>query len=106
MLPESTGLVEGIINFITHVSLLLLVFKASKALGNCKPQLLAKIELDMWNALLMIATGRSSAYTAVHNFLVTVPWQTLNAVSKTDHDFFMPGIIQLFYSFLGGSLVD
>jgi len=43
-----------------------------------------------------------------HNFLVTVLWQMLNAVSKTDRDFLclVYIITQLFYSFSGGWLVD
>ena len=65
--------------------------KASKGLGNRKSDLLVRIELDMWRALMSVATGQASASAAILSFFDLVPWEDLTSVSQTDKDFFIPG---------------
>ena len=73
-----------------------MVFQACKALGNCKPQLLQGIELSFWKALINIATGGQSAFSALQHFLSGVPWDKLQHVPEEDCDFFHPGMLLRF----------
>jgi hypothetical protein len=36
------------------------LYQLSKAFGNDKPEVLRRIELDLWRALLQVATGRDT----------------------------------------------
>lgn len=67
-------------------------FKASKLLGNCKPPLLLQVELSLWRAVLDVATGVRTVYSAMKGFLEKeVPWSDLDQVSDRERDFFLPG---------------
>ena len=70
----------------------ILFLQASKALGNGKPAPLAKIELDMWKSLFSIAVDGRSAFSAVQDFLNSVPWQEIPLMPEIDRGFFLPGI--------------
>lgn len=78
--------------------------KASKALGNSKPDLLLKTEFHMWHALYSIAKGQASAHTAMQKFYSTVPWAEVELLSQSDRDFFKPGMFVVHFDvFQGGS---
>jgi hypothetical protein len=71
--------------------LILISSQASKALGNQRPKVLVDIELRFWNALLSIAFGKASAYSAVQDFISSVPWDKVAGVTQIEKDFFKPG---------------
>jgi hypothetical protein len=65
-------------------------------LGNCKPQPLLDVELALWRALISVATGETSAYLAVKNFLDNeVGWEDLQKVPQVDCEFFKGGTVIL-----------
>ncbi len=52
-------------------------------------------ESRLWTVLLAIATGRASAYTAISQFMFTVPWEELDGLSSSDRDLFKLGMLLL-----------
>jgi hypothetical protein len=44
----------------------------AKALGNDKSEILLQVELELWRALLKVATGRETIFTAMQAFYATV----------------------------------
>lgn len=69
-------------------------FKASKALGNYKPPLLAEIERELWLALLSIANGEKSASFALDEFFSKFPSVDFEHLSQSDKLFFANGIFR------------
>jgi hypothetical protein len=63
----------------------------SKALGNQKPELLTSIEHALWKVLLDIATGRNTAFPAMHDFFSNLPWDELQMVDASISEFFTDG---------------
>jgi hypothetical protein len=68
-----------------------LIDQVSKALGNCKPDALRKVEFAIWKSLISVATGDSDALSAVTNFLQNVEWKSFEKLSAIELNFFAPG---------------
>ena len=60
----------------------------SKAIGNDKPDILVRIELQLWRALFNVATGRDTIFTAMETFFAQLPMDELDDVAPADREFF------------------
>jgi hypothetical protein len=58
--------------------------KASKALGSCKFEILVQIELEMWKAIVAVATGKQvpSLRSVIFSDLFLGPYQTCRPLTK------------------------
>lgn len=65
----------------------------SKAFGNEKPDVLHRIELDLWRVLLRVATGQDTVYSAMRNFFSSVPQNELMGLLKEDREFYATGVL-------------
>jgi hypothetical protein len=60
----------------------------SKAIGNDKPNGLLDIELELWRALLKVATGRDTIFPAMQTFFANISQGDILAMSPEDRSFF------------------
>jgi hypothetical protein len=60
--------------------------------------------MKMWQGLLSIAKGHTSAYSAMQLFFSTVPWEELDHLSQSDVDFFKGGMFFTILNFFSGDL--
>ena len=60
----------------------------AKALGNDKSEILLRVELELWRALLKVATGRETISTAMQAFYATVDQDEVLSVALEDRQFF------------------
>ena|ERR1700694_1594948 len=64
----------------------------SKAIGNDKSDILIRVELELWKALLNVATGRDTIFPAMRTFYRNITEEEIEAVSIEDRQFFSAGI--------------
>ena len=62
-----------------------------KALGNCKPAIIANIEVLLWQCVMDIATGKAECYDSLNTFFSKVDWDALAMVSEADRAYFQNG---------------
>jgi len=60
----------------------------AKAFGNEKPDILVRVELDLWRALIKAATGREPIYQAMQTFFANLPMTELSSLPAEERDFF------------------
>ena len=65
--------------------------KLSKSFGNDKPGVLVRLELDLWKALLEVATGQDTLYHALGRFFERIPQNDLLSLTADERGFYSTG---------------
>jgi hypothetical protein len=67
----------------------------SKAIGNDKPDILVRVELELWKVLLKVATGRDTIFAAMQTFYTNITQDELQDVATEDREFFSASMLLL-----------
>ncbi|KDR70306.1 hypothetical protein GALMADRAFT_144965 [Galerina marginata CBS 339.88] len=66
------------------------ILRFAKALGNQKPELLQRIEKEIWFSILEIAIGTKQPYTAMKVVLENLPWSEIEEMDDFTLEYFKP----------------
>jgi len=63
----------------------------SSCLGNCKPQVVFDVEMEIWRSLFSLASGKVDPFDVLHQLSEDLPWDRIQAASSTDSKWFNLG---------------